>query len=389
MIKKILTLGLVVVAAMAGGFLAMTVFSTKNAVVEDVNASPQSIEQIQEEQGKPVRVSQVAQETIEITQTFYGTAIPYAEANIQTKHGGQITFLKGQEGDRVEAGEVVMRLDNTDSKLQRQQALASKNSALQNVNQAESNFQTVQTDLQRYQQLLKDGFVSKQNVDTMRNQVQVAQANLQSAREQVKNAEAQIKLLDNTLHDLKVTAPISGIIDEKHFNLNEIAGPKAVIFHVVDIDRVYIEVEVPETYISDIQEQMAVTIYFDSLDGREFTGVVERIIPTGNRQSRNFIAKVLVENPEHLIKPSMFARICVCLEEIPNALVIDKKTLLKEGEDYYVFKVDNNQAQKVPVDVKHRDGQSIAVLSNDLHASDQIVIEGVKMLNSNDRVKIL
>jgi len=188
---------------------------------------------------------------------------------------------------------------------------------------------------------------------------------------------------------MQITAPISGIIDEKHFNLNEISGAEAVIFHIVDIDRVYIEVEVPETYISKIQEQMSVKVFFDSLNGKEFTGEIERIIPTGNRQSRNFIAKVLVDNPEHLIKPSMFARINVCLEEVPNALVIDKKTLLKEGDSYYVFKISDNHAEKVAVDVKHREGQSAAVLSDELTPYDQVVVEGVRMLNPNDLIKIL
>jgi len=121
MIKRLLTLSLVVIAAMFGGFIAMTFFSPKDAVVENVNANPKSIEQIQAEQGKPVRVTQVAQKTIEITQTFYGTAIPYAEANVQGKHGGRLVFLKGQEGDRVEIGEVVVKLDDSDSKLQRQE----------------------------------------------------------------------------------------------------------------------------------------------------------------------------------------------------------------------------------------------------------------------------
>ena len=389
MMKKLLTLGLIVIAAMAGGFISMTFFSQPNNMVEEADASPRSIEQIQAEQGKPVQVASVSQETIELTQTFYGTAIPSAEANVQTKLGGRIVFLKGREGDRVEAGETIVKFDDHDTRLQLQQALTGKNSALQSVNQAESNFNTIQTDLKRYQQLLKDGFVSRQNVDAMQNQLRAAEAGLQSAREQVKSAEAQIELLKNSLQDMVVNAPIGGLIDEKHFNLNEITGKEAVIYHIVNVDQVYIEVEVPETYISAIQEHMTMKVAFDFLKGKEFSGTVERIVPTGNRQSRNFIAKVLVDNPEHLIKPSMFARVNACLEEIPNALVLNKKALLKEGEDYYVFKVKGNQVEKVAVDVKHRDGQQVAVLSDSLSAQDRIVVEGVRMLQADDRVNVL
>ena len=162
-----------------------------------------------------------------------------------------------------------------------------------------------------------------------------------------------------------------------------------MIYHIVDIDRVYIEVEVPETHIAQIREKMAVTVAVDSLNGQEFSGVVERIIPTGNRDNRNFTAKVLVQNPDRLIKPGMFSRVNVTLETIPNALSFDKKALLKEGGEYYVFKVRDGQVEKVRVDVKHRNTQTVAVSSEELSPQDQIVIEGVKMLRPNDRVKVL
>lgn len=389
MIKKIAVFSGIVILAIVSGYVGHAVLAKQESVVETANAGSRSIEEIQAEQGKPVRVAQVEQKTIELSQTFYGTAVPYAEANVQNKYGGRLVQLNGKEGDAVEAGSLIVKLDDSDYRLQLEQALATKNSALQSVNQAESNLETAETDLKRYEQLLKDGFVSKQNVDSLRNQTQVAQANLQSAREQVKNADATIQILQNTLKDMKVTAPISGIIDEKNFNLNEIPGAEAVIYHIVDIDHIYIEVDVPESFISAIQEQMTVGVSFDSLKEQQFTGVIERIIPTGDRQSRNFTVKVLVENPDHLIKPGMFARINASLERIPNALVLDKKSLLKEGEMYYVFKASDGHAEKIAVDVKHRDGQAVAVFSNDLTPQDSVVIEGVRMLNPNDRINIL
>ena len=85
----------------------------------------------------------------------------------------------------------------------------------------------------------------------------------------------------------------------------------------------------------------------------------------------------------------MFSRVNVTLETIPNALSFDKKALLKEGGEYYVFKVRDGQVEKVRVDVKHRNTQTVAVSSEELSPQDQIVIEGVKMLRPNDRVKVL
>lgn len=363
--------------------------SDQSTQQEDKQNAQQAIEAPQEGQGIPVKVAAVKQEDIHIAQTFYGTAVPYAEANVQGEQGGKIIFLKGKEGDSVRRGEVIVEFDDSDLQLEIQQAVTTKNTALQNVNQARSNFETIQTNATRYEELFKEGFVPRQQVDDVNNQLQAAQAGLNTALEAVKQTEAQISLLQNRLQDLKITAPISGIIDEKHYNLHEIYRAGDIIYHLIDIDRVYIEVEIPESYISQIQEKMTLQVFFDSLEGQEFSGTIERIIPKGDPQSRNFLAKALVKNPNQVVKPGMFSRVSIEIESIPNALVIPKKALVKEGENYYVFKVSHSTAQKIPVVVKYDEGTTSAVASDELQPDDQVVTEGTHLLKPDARVKVL
>jgi RND family efflux transporter MFP subunit len=161
------------------------------------------------------------------------------------------------------------------------------------------------------------------------------------------------------------------------------------LYHLIDIDRIYVEVEVPESYISQIQENMQVQVFFDSLQEQEFGGEIERIIPKGDPQSRNFLAKTVVKNPGHKIKPGMFSRVSVEIQSIPEALVLDKKALVKEGDKSYVFKVVDNQVKKISVNVEYEEGTTMAVASDELQAGDQIVIEGTHLLKPDVRVKIL
>ncbi len=387
--KRDLSVVAIVLLLGIGAFTGYSLFASEQNSVKQPEQQAQSIEDIQAAEGKPVRVSQVTQQDITITQTFYGSITPYAEANVQCKFGGTIVMLKGKEGDSVTAGEPVVQFDKKDIELQLQQAQASKNAASEAVNQAESNFATVKKTAERNQELFKGGFIARQSLDEIQNQVQLAQATVASAKEQVKTAEAQIQLLRNSMKDLTMTAPIDGIIDEKHFNVNEIPASGDVIYHVVDIRQVYVDIEVPETHISQIRENMPIDVVIDSLNGQQFSGVVERIIPTGNAANRNFTAKVLVQNADLSIKPGMFARANAKVESFPNALMLDKKALLKELEQYYVFKVTDGQAQKVAVNVKFRDENSVGVLSDELTQADQVVIEGARMLAQNDRVKVL
>lgn len=387
--KNLVLAGLIIALCVMGGYVAYSFVTPKKEAFEDATILTQSIEAIHAQQGKPVKVATVTQETVAISKMFYGTVVPYGEANVQGQYGGKLVLLKAKEGDAVAAGEVIVRFDESDTQLQLQQALATKNAAIQGVNQAESTFQLTQTEFHRYQKLLQDGFVSKQTVDTLRNQLQVAQASLESDREQVKTAEAQMSLLKNTLKDLTISAPISGIVDEEYFNLLEIASANDVIYHIVDLDHIYVEVEIPELYISQIREQMEVEVTVDSLKEQKFPGMIERSIPSGNPQSRQFIAKVLVTNPEHALKPGMFARVSICLEQVPEALVLPPKALLKDGDQYYVFKVVGEQVKKVAVQVKHQGRDAIAVISDDLTPQDQVVIEGVRLLQDNDHINLL
>jgi RND family efflux transporter MFP subunit len=366
--------------------------TTEHAATQGDIQSDQSLQApqtSQEGQGIPVKVAPVKQEDIHITQTFYGTAVPYAEANVQGKHGGEIVLLKGKEGDFVNKGDVIVEFDDSDLQLEIQQMVTVKNTALQNVNQAQSNFETIRTNATRYEELLKEGFVPKQQVDEVNNQLQSAQAALNTSLEAVKQTEAQIRLLQNKLQDLRITAPIGGIIDEKHYNLHEIYSAGEIIFHLIDIDRVYIEVEIPESYISQIQENMTLQVFFDSLQDQEFSGNIERIVPKGDRQNRNFLAKALVKNPNHVVKPGMFSRVNIEIENIPDALVIPKKLWSREGENYYVFKVVDLTVQKIPVVVRYDEGASTAIFSDDLQAEDQVVIEGTHLLKPDARVKVL
>lgn len=404
MIKKIL-ISILIILVLAGGLYLAYSFGKKSAektlmkevaeqkpnqeTPEGVPTPAQKVEEAPAEQGIPVKVAKVEQRDIRIAQTFYGTAVPYAEANVQGEYGGKIVFLKGEEGDSVKKGESIVAFDDSDTQLQLQQANANKNTALQQVNQAQSDFETVQANVARQEQLFKEGIVSKKTVDDVRNRLQSAQATLNTTREVVKQADSQINLLKNMLGDFKIAAPISGVIDEKRYNLNEVYRAGDILYHIIDIDNVYIELEVPETYISQIQEKMNVEVLLDSLPDQEFSGEIDRIIPTGDPQSRNFLAKAVVNNPAHTIKPGMFSRVHVQMKNIQGALIIETRALIKEGENYYVFKVVDSQVKKVAVEVTHREDPTVAVVSTDLEPGDQVVVEDTDQLKPDDRIKIL
>lgn len=352
-------------------------------------ADPTPTPEAVEPQAVAVRVAVIEQRDIKLTQTFYGTAIPYQETNVQGKYGGKIVFLGANEGDDVKKGQIVVRFDDSDTQLQLQQATATKNSALERVKQAESDFETIQADLKRQEELFKEGIVPQKTVDDYRNRVQGAQSALNTAREGVNQAESQIDLLNNTLKDLQIPAPISGVVDEKRYSVNEIYRAGDVLYHILDIDRVYIEVEVPETYISLVKETIEVSVFFDSLPEQTFSGTIERIAPKGDPQSRSFLAKAVVENRDRLIKPGMFARIQIVVKDLTQALVVDRKAVVEENGNQHVVKIVDGTAQKIAVSVVHNDETSVALQGEGIQAGDRVVVDKAAQLQTGDRVKPL
>ncbi len=240
---------------------------------------------------------------------FYGTAAAVAEVNVQSQQGGTIITLNGKEGDTVKKGAVLARFDDSEQRLQIDNAVSSKTTAELQLQQAEAGLKTAQTTLERNQELFKDGLISQQQMDDLQSNMESAQASLNSAREKVKQADTQIALQENSLDDFVVHAPISGIIDQKQYNLQEIYKGSDVLFHIINIEQVYVNVDVPETYIKQVREDMQVALTFNALGDQAFTGVVETILPSGSTSNRTFTVKVLVENPEQFIRPGMFANV--------------------------------------------------------------------------------
>jgi RND family efflux transporter MFP subunit len=243
--------------------------------------------------------------------TFYGTVEPFAEGKVQSEQGGTIIYMKAKEGDRVKKGDILIRFDNSDKLLDLENAKSALKSNQQKLEQSKLNYSTVQKDYERTKSLYDDGLVSRQEQDSMTNQLQTALTSLQNAEESVAQAQTQIRITENSLKDFLITASISGVVESKEYNLKEVYRSGETIHNIINIEQVYAEIKVPETDLLKIEEGMAVAVYFNALGKREFSGTVETILPSGADDNRNFTAKVLVANPDRSIRPGMFARVDV------------------------------------------------------------------------------
>jgi HlyD family secretion protein len=289
------------------------------------------------------------------------------EVQVAAEVGGRILELLASEGDRIEAGAVVARLDTRDTELQLQRARAERAAADaqlrllragardEDVRQAEAqvlaaqaettaieaDLRSAQLDLERVEQLLAANAGSRKQRDDAQARVEVAQERIQAARERVAAAretvarlragarveeieaararvqvvDAQIATLQKAVHDAVVTAPLSGVVTQTLVEVGEIVPPRMPLVVITDLDNAWANLFVPEPIVPRVQLGQSATVHTDA-GGPGVTGKVTfvssraeftpRNVQTAEERSKLvYRIKVSVDNTSGLLKPGM------------------------------------------------------------------------------------
>ena len=289
------------------------------------------------------------------------------EVQVAADVGGRILELLVAEGDRIEAGALVARLDTRDTELQLQRARAERAAAdaqlrllragarEEDVRHAEAqvlaaqsettaieaDLRSAQLDLERFEQLLAANAGSRKQRDDARARVEVAQERLQAARERVAAAretvarlragarveeieaararvqgvDAQMATLQKAVQDAVVTAPVSGVVTQTLVEAGEIVPPRMPLVVITDLDNAWANLFVPEPIVPRIQLGQSAMVHTDA-GGPGVTGKVTFVSPRAEFTPRNvqtaeersklvYRIKVSVDNTSGLLKPGM------------------------------------------------------------------------------------
>jgi RND family efflux transporter MFP subunit len=182
------------------------------------------------------------------------------------------------------------------------------------------------------------------------------------------------------LRDSVIRAPFSGIVVKKFSNEAEIVSsvmPSRPILWLMKIDRVKVEVEIPDVKIMVVRKGTPVDVKIDALPGKLFEGNVSRVNAMVDPISRNFKVEIDIPNSKHIVKPGMFARITVKTDVVKDTIIVPQKALVVDdaGNDA-VFVLNDNEAviKRVTVGVSNanmveirdglKDGEKVIVTGN-------------------------
>ncbi|MFP4016396.1 MAG: efflux RND transporter periplasmic adaptor subunit [Halanaerobiales bacterium] len=208
------------------------------------------------------------------------------------------------------------------------------------------------------------------------------------AEANVTQAKAVLDQAEKALADSTVKSPINGIIANVNFEQGEIAPPGNPLFVIVNLDKVYIKADLTANILKNIKEGQEITSSLLDYPGEYIKGVVDFLSPTLNPQTQAYTVRILSDSPAEFVRAGMFVDLYIQIDSKEDTLVLPIDAVLDLDSNPFVYKVKDDQAEKVFVEtgiVNHREVEIIEGISE----RDRVVIRGQKYLDDGDIVEVI
>ena len=208
-----------------------------------------------------------------------------------------------------------------------------------------------------------------------------------------KNATRQLK---KQLGKFTIRAPFSGIIDDVFKEKGTVVapGPGAEIFRIINLSNMYIETDVPESYISSIKKNKMVEVNFPIL-GRSYDSSIRQVGNFINPSNRTFRIEVGIPNLDGEIKPNLTAKLRLNDYSNSNAILIPQSIISEnaKGQQFIYVVKDNKEknqvyAERLVIETGKTNGDFIEVTKN-LDANVDIILEGARSVNNGQVIKVI
>lgn len=360
-----------------------------------------------------------------VTSTSSGTIKADRAAKISSRINGRVIRVGFNEGNMVKAGEELIVLEPEEAsanikmveanlslaKVRYEQAKAAfeveKKLVNLRIQETEANRKEASAALRRAQDMMRQGIISDQQMDTTLRNYDVAHAVYESAlaskegvvlkEKEMLAAKTEVEHLEESLRIaviqkgyLRITAPFNGIISFKQVEVGEMVLPGVALAEIVDNNSLYVHAPVDEADIHKIHEGQEVKIIVDAFPDAEFIGKIYEISPIVSEdklEGRTVTIKVSIDQHKEKIRPGMSCDVEILIDKIPDALLIPTNLLMGRGEKRYVFVVENGSVKKryLRLGLSNWD---FTVIEDGLREGEEI-ISSIDILNLKDGSRVV
>jgi RND family efflux transporter MFP subunit len=219
-----------------------------------------------------------------------------------------------------------------------------------------------------------------------RGQVEVQQRQVASARAGIDQAQASERVAAVQLNKHAVHSPIAGLVAARMVDTGEGAMPGTPVMRIVDIDPIRIDAIVNQVDIGRVRDGIPALVRFDGLAGRDFEGAVTDIEPQAIPESRNYIVRINVPNPDGVVKPGMFARVSLLLGSQQDVVVIQRDALLERDHVREVYIVRDGVVQVRQVEVGVVSGNLVEIVDG-VREGETVIVSGQDTVAEGEQVE--
>jgi len=239
-------------------------------------------------------------------------------AIIAAELGGVISDIKFENGGVAKKGDVIMKLD------------ASQEEAL--LRSAEAEAELARTDLERTQGLASQKVVSK--------------AELDAAESKFRRLTAIVDQMRSSIRKKTLVAPFDGQLGIRQVNVGQMINPGQQVVALTSLDPVYVDFALPQQHLGKLSHGLEVRVTTDALPSRVFPGKLTAVNSMVDTATRNVSVQATLENPDHALRPGMFAKAAVVLPEKSPALIIPGSAVSYAPFGDSVFVIEKKKDEK-------------------------------------------
>jgi HlyD family secretion protein len=266
-----------------------------------------------------------------------GQIRPREEVNISSQVSGQIVELRVEEGDRVEAGEILVQLDPERFRSEVRRLEAQLRMSSVDVEKEDVSLRTSEANLRRLEALYAQKIISDEDLDQAHLSVDSGRISLRSRSEQVKQVQANLDRARDDLSKTTLRAPMGGLITRVNAKVGEqviigtMNNPGTVILTLSDMSEVLAEVDVDETDVTAVRTDQVTEIRVDAVEDHTYDGRVESIGNAARREGTvsRFPVKVRINDPDGRLRPGMSAHASIQVDEREDLIAIPLQALVR------------------------------------------------------------
>ncbi|MFP4691816.1 MAG: efflux RND transporter periplasmic adaptor subunit [Bacteroidales bacterium] len=285
-------------------------------------------------------------------------------ATISPETSGHIRRLYAEKGEPVKRGQVIARLSTDVAEGQ--------------IEETETSLQFAETVYQRQKRLWDKDIGSEIEYLEAKNQAERLRKNLETLRLQKEMAVMK--------------APFDGFVDEHFIEEGELAMPGTPVMEIINLDELYINADVSESYLPYVFKGRDVILRFPAYPDVEMTVPVHRVGHVINPESRSFRLQLKIRNDNDRFKPNMMANVSVQVAEVEDAIVIPSMLIGYDTQGNYVYVADedsagNTVASKVYIE-RGENAEGATQVTGGLEAGDLLIMRGHRNVTDGEKIRI-